>query len=279
MFSDLTKRMNGRPAIISIEGNIGVGKSTILEHLRVQFELRGIKAVFMPEPVDIWNTVRDENGQTILSKYYENPAAYAFSFQMMAYTTRLSLLRKTIEQNPECDIIVCERSLEADRNIFAKMLLDDRMIEHVNYQVYQLLYDDTAHKYGVDAIIYMRANPEKCLERIQKRQRNGESSIPLEYLVKCDAYYQNWIGNSEIAEIAAQTQLTTYKCEDYIFWTETRDKHVGAILYLDTNADVDYTGGSDQTIDTWTKQIMDFIVNREMFEFHRYMTKMCMNED
>ena len=273
MFSNLTKQMNGRPTIISIEGNIGVGKSTILEHLRIQFKMTCIKAVFMPEPVDIWNTVCDENGQTILSKYYENPVAYAFSFQMMAYTTRLSLLRKTIEQNPDCDIIVCERSLEADRNIFAKMLLDDGMIEYVNYQVYQLLYDDTAHNYGVDAIIYMRADPSKCLERIQKRQRNGESSIPLDYLAKCDTYYQNWIGNSGIAEIAAQYQLTTDNCKDYVYWTEeTRDKHVCAVLYLDTNADVDYTGGSDQTINVWTNQIMDFIQNREMFECHMYMT-------
>lgn len=189
-----------RPIIISIEGNIGVGKSTILEQLRKCFSERGILAAFMPEPVSIWDTIRDENGATILSKYYENANKYSFPFQVMAYSTRLSMLRRTIAENPECNVIVCERSLEADKNIFAKMLFDDKQIEHVNYQIYNLLYNDTAQDYKVDGVLYMRASPSKCKERIQIRQRDGESNIPLEYLEKCDHYYQTWLDSDNDTE-------------------------------------------------------------------------------
>jgi deoxyadenosine/deoxycytidine kinase len=150
--------MSNRPLIISIEGNIGVGKSTILNELKQQFRTNNINAVFMQEPVGLWEKVVDEDGNTMLSKYYADSEKYAFPFQIMAYTTRLSTLRNCIESNPNCDVIVCERSLEADKNIFAKMLFDDKMIESVNYQIYNMLYADTADKYAVDGIVYLRRN-------------------------------------------------------------------------------------------------------------------------
>jgi deoxyadenosine/deoxycytidine kinase len=223
--------MNSRPLIIAIEGNIGVGKSTLLANLKQQFAEHGIRAVFMPEPVDVWSTVTDETGETILSKYYADPAKYAFSFQIMAYTTRLTALRRIIQENPDCDVIVCERSLEADNNIFAKMLFDDKMIEYVQYGVYSLLYGDTAKEYATNGIVYLRADPAKCRERIQRRQRNGEGGISLDYLKKCDAYYEDWLGDH-----CANT----------------------SILRLDTNADVVY-GGEDMIAAGWIHSIIQYV--------------------
>ena len=72
------------PVIISIEGNIGSGKSTLLEQLRTKYK-NNKQIVFINEPVDEWDTIKDEDGQTILSKFYKNQSKYAFSFQMMAY--------------------------------------------------------------------------------------------------------------------------------------------------------------------------------------------------
>lgn len=217
-----------RPLIVSIEGNIGAGKSTILEALRRSNETN-LNIVFMQEPVSVWETVVDESGKTILMKYYENPEKYAFPFQIMAYTTRLSALKKCIETNPDCDVIVCERSLEADKNIFAKMLYDDEMIEPVNYQIYNMLYNDTAKNYAVDAVIYLRADPAICLNRIHKRSRNGESNISVEYLTSCHTYYDEWLmGNTDIP-----------------------------IMHLNANANVEYdvpgTGAS------WVNQIQEFV--------------------
>ena len=57
--------------IISIEGNIGSGKSTILSLLKEECKkIDGI--IFLQEPVSEWNEIKDNSGETILSKFYEN---------------------------------------------------------------------------------------------------------------------------------------------------------------------------------------------------------------
>ena len=52
---------------------------------------------FLKEPVDSWASIMDQNGVTMLEKFYEDQRKYAFSFQIMAYISRLSLLKKTIK--------------------------------------------------------------------------------------------------------------------------------------------------------------------------------------
>ena len=185
---------NGGPLrIVSIEGNIGVGKSTLLAEWKRRYE-NDPRIVFMPEPVDQWSKICNEEGNTILSCFYANPDKYAFPFQVLAYTSRLAAFQKVVEMHPACEIIVCERSLEADRYIFAEMMRDQRTMEPMIYEVYRTLYDATAKPFEVDTIVYLEACPATCLRRIQKRGREGEGGIQLDYLEKCDAYYERWIG-------------------------------------------------------------------------------------
>ena len=99
--------INRRPFLVSIEGNIGAGKSTILEHLEKYMNKNmNQKILFLKEPLDIWEQFHDENGHTILEKFYKNQKRYAFTFQVMAYITRLSLLRNAIKENPGVEIII-----------------------------------------------------------------------------------------------------------------------------------------------------------------------------
>jgi deoxyadenosine/deoxycytidine kinase len=114
--------------IITIEGNIGSGKSTLLEHLKQKYNANNNnegnnEIIFLREPVDEWENIKDENGTTILQKFYADQKAYSFSFQMMAYISRLALLKEAVEKNPNA-IIITERSLVTDKMIFAKMLYD-----------------------------------------------------------------------------------------------------------------------------------------------------------
>jgi deoxyadenosine/deoxycytidine kinase len=183
------------PIIISIEGNIGSGKSTILSKIQQQ---KPKNIMILQEPVDIWENIKDENGETILSKFYKDPAKYAFAFQVMAYTTRLSILRKAIRENPGIEIILCERSLDADREIFAKMLHDDGLIEPVLYQIYEEQYSNTSDEFTLDYIMYIDTDPDVCLKRIIKRNREGESKITIEYLTKCHKYHDIWLCPNEL---------------------------------------------------------------------------------
>ena len=179
--------------IFSIEGNIGSGKSTLVRKLNkyLKGKYQGKKVIYLAEPVNTWNTITDSKGNTILAKFYENQHKYAFSFQMMAYISRLSPLKSTIRENPN-SIIITERSVWTDRNVFAKMLYDEYKIEEINYQIYNKWFDEFVNDVPLSGIIYVKTDPTKCLERVLIRNREGET-IPLEYLEMCSAYHQIWL--------------------------------------------------------------------------------------
>ena len=199
-----------KPIIISIEGNIGSGKSTILEKLQ-DFMKDNNRIVFLKEPVDIWETIKDTNtGENILQKFYNNQNKYAFPFQVMAYASRLSMIRNTIKNSTDIDIIICERSLAADKHIFAKMLYDDCKIDDISYQIYNKFYNMFEDEFKLDGIVYIDADAEICSERINKRSRAGESSISLEYLQKCKSYHHEWLTNTNtnVLNINANVNVT-----------------------------------------------------------------------
>jgi thymidine kinase len=177
--------------IISIDGNIGSGKSTLLSNLKEYFK-ENSNIVFLKEPVDEWENIKDKNGKTILQNFYENQQKYSFSFQMLAYISRLNILKKAIENNPNA-IIITERSLHTDKMVFAKMLYNDNFMNSIEYQIYLNLFDTFAAEYPIHKIIYVDTNPNICFERIKKRSRTGESNIPLDYLNNLDKYHHNMI--------------------------------------------------------------------------------------
>lgn len=180
-----------RPMVIAIEGNIGAGKSTLLRELEQTFSSEYV--VCMQEPVDLWERVCDQQGTTILSKFYEDPRKYSFPFQIMAYTSRLETFHRIMREHSKCRVIICERSLEADKHIFANMLHDDGYIDPISYQVYEMLYKNTVREFSVDFIVYLDTLPEVCHRRIELRSRQGEGNITREYLEKCKQYYDRWL--------------------------------------------------------------------------------------
>ena len=124
--------------IISIDGNIGSGKSTLVKEINKYYSnpsnCYNMKICFLQEPVDIWNTITDKDGKTIIECFYCNPEKFAFAFQMMAYISRLSILKKELKKN--WDIIFTERCVFTDCNVFAKMLYKDGKINQIEYKIY-----------------------------------------------------------------------------------------------------------------------------------------------
>lgn len=137
------------------------------------------------------------DGESILVKFYKDPIKYAFSFQVMAYATRLSMIKKAIKENPQCEVIICERSLDADRNIFAKMLYSDGLIDNIHFQIYNSFYKEYAEDYSLSGIIYIDVDIDVCISRIAKRGRNGESKISIDYIQKCHNFHVKWLDNGE----------------------------------------------------------------------------------
>jgi deoxyadenosine/deoxycytidine kinase len=215
--------------IISVEGNIGSGKSTLLENLREKYN-NNTNVIFLKEPVDEWETIKDKNGITMLEKFYSDQKRYSFSFQMLAFISRLVLLKKTIKENPNV-IIISERSLITDKMVFAKMLYDSNNIEDVEYQIYLKWFDCFCNDYPINKIIYIKSSPDTCNNRINERGRLGESKIPLSYLKSCNDYHDDMIyslieqnnvtileldGNVNIKENNAQLKLWLEEIDSFI---------------------------------------------------------------
>tara|TARA_A100001015_G_C14916988_1_gene682759 strand:+ start:517 stop:1170 length:654 start_codon:yes stop_codon:yes gene_type:complete len=181
------------PKIISIEGNIGSGKSTMVEYLKKHLE-NDPTVCFLPEPVDKWNTIIDENGVNIIENYYKDQKKYAFQFQMMAYISRISLLREALKKDYE--IIITERSIFTDANVFAKMLYDEGKIGETEYKIYKLWFDEFIKDIPKISLVYVKTDPEICNRRVLIRNRVGEN-IPLDYLKECHNYHEIWINDNK----------------------------------------------------------------------------------
>lgn len=186
-----------RPRLLSVEGNIGAGKSTLIENLKETYA-EDPRFYFILEPVDQWEKIRDKNGKNMIQKFYENSEKYAFAFQVMAFQTRLQLLKDALryaEEHTEVTTIVMERSLEADYHIFAKMLFEEGVMEDVQYQIYVDMASNALKEYSVDGIIWLDTDYEECFRRVEKREREGEGGkIHLRYLNKCHQYHTEWLG-------------------------------------------------------------------------------------
>ena len=177
--------------IIVVQGNIGSGKSTFVEKLKARYNTRN-DICFLQEPVNEWLTIKDKQGVNILENYYKDQPKYAFMFQMMAYISRLTILKRAIESK-QYEYIITERCLNTDRNVFCKMLYDDGLIEDIGYQIYNKWFDEFINFENVDYIhVYLKTDPQVSKKRVDIRAR-VEETIPTEYLTKCHEYHDRWL--------------------------------------------------------------------------------------
>lgn len=197
MVTDTTRK---EVPIIFIEGGIGCGKSTLVKKIQDYCASHKLNIKTIQEPVDIWMEIKDEKtGKNMIEAFYENQEKYSFEFQMMAYISRLQKLQDTMKSAHEekYDLIICERSLETDKNVFCKMLYDEGKIDTYGYQIYNKWFEyfqlfDERSKY-----VYLQTDYNICYERVGKRKRNGESEIPISYLKDNNSYHDNWLLNEK----------------------------------------------------------------------------------
>jgi deoxyadenosine/deoxycytidine kinase len=190
-----------RVKIVSLEGNIGAGKSTLITNMSKFFNIVKTeekynhlknKVVFIEEPVHLWKEVIDPvSGKNMLELFYENPEKWSFAFQIMVITTQEQMIDEALKKNPECELIISERSLEAGMHIFTELLFNRNCISMVEYKIIKMLFDN--RKYRLSETIYIKTDNETCFQRISKRARKGETGITFDYLQQCEYYYDNWL--------------------------------------------------------------------------------------
>lgn len=185
-----------KPIIISIDGNIGSGKSTLIKILQDEL-CKNSNIVFLQEPVNEWIEISDGKSN-ILSNFYQDKKRWSYTFQNFAFITRSKMLLDAIKNNTTSlqekrKVIITERSTETDKNIFAKMLHDEGSINDLEFKIYNYWYDNIMKSNKINNIIYLRTTPKDAYKRIDGRGRQEEKEIPLDYIQTIHEYHDKWL--------------------------------------------------------------------------------------
>ncbi|NUQ83356.1 MAG: deoxynucleoside kinase [Anaerolineales bacterium] len=172
---------------VAVAGNIGVGKSTLVEMLCVRL---GWEPFY--EPVT-------EN--PYLEDFYKDMGAWSFHSQVFFLTHRLRSHYK-LGQHPNS--VVQDRSVYEDAEIFAYNLFLQGHINQRDYQTYRDLYETTSRLLPPpDLVVYLRASVPTLLKRIANRGRDYERTITPEYLHGLNDLYEQWIENFTLCPVLA----------------------------------------------------------------------------
>lgn len=180
--------------IVSFEGNIAVGKTTLQKKLSSIIENKN-DIDFIEEPVDEWLNIKDETNN-ILDVYYNDMKRWSYTFQNIVYITRMNkIIKKLLTSNSK--YIFTDRSLQCDVNVFAKMLYDDGKMNKIEWLSYNKLNEFYNNNFNNEVmyIVYLKCDPKVAFRRMKKRNRSSEQDVELEYLQKVDKYHNDWINN------------------------------------------------------------------------------------
>lgn len=172
---------------VAIAGNIGVGKSTLVDMLCRHMDWEPFY-----EPVT-------EN--PYLADFYADMDRWAFHSQVFFLTHRLRAHYR-LSQHPNS--VVQDRSLYEDAEIFARNLFVQGHIKQRDYQTYRELYE-TMMRFlpPPDLVIYLRASVSTLLNRIASRGRDYERTIAPDYLQSLNNLYEEWIDNFTLCPVLA----------------------------------------------------------------------------
>lgn len=164
---------------IAVSGNIGAGKTTLSEMLGKHYN---------------WEVeYEDANTNPYLSDFYEDMQRWSFNLQIYFLNSRFQQL---LDIRGGDKVVIQDRTIYEDANIFAPNLHEMGLMSKRDFENYSTLFDVmTSQVQSPDLLIYLKASIPKLVEHIQKRGRDYEGSISLDYLKRLNEKYDNWIDN------------------------------------------------------------------------------------
>lgn len=162
-------------SFVTIEGNIGAGKTTLSHLLAKHFNARLILEQFADNP--------------FLPKFYESPSQYAFPLELFFMAERFKQLKDLLQQKDMFQSVTISDYLFTKCLLFAKVNLPDD-----EFRLYQRLFD-IIHQQLVqpDILIYLHAPVNRLQQNIKKRGRSYEQGIKDDYLFNIQQTYTNYI--------------------------------------------------------------------------------------
>lgn len=180
---------------IAVAGNIGAGKSSLVELLCDQ-----LGCIPFYEPV---------NDNPYLEDFYKDMSGWGFHSQIYFLSRRLRIHHNLINQTGS---VILDRTLYEDAEIFAKNLYVQQFINERDYETYSDLYNMIIDLLPPpDLVIYLRSSVNTLKCRIQKRGREYEKEISSEYLDQLNQLYELWIDRFNLCP------LLIVPCDDLDF--------------------------------------------------------------
>jgi deoxyadenosine/deoxycytidine kinase len=170
---------------IAIAGNIGAGKSTLVDFLCRTY---GVQPFFEPN---------DEN--PYLADFYQDMNAWAFHSQVYFLAHKFRI-HQELDRTP--GIVVQDRTIYEDAEIFATALHESKRMTDRDWKTYQELYRTTCNSLRPpDLLIYLRCSLKTTKQRIKIRGRAMEQAIPTSYLRLLQDLYDRWLENWKQSEV------------------------------------------------------------------------------
>jgi deoxyadenosine/deoxycytidine kinase len=170
---------------VAVAGNIGVGKSTLVELLSDRLG---------------WDPFYEPVGENpYLADFYMDMRAWSFPSQIFFLTRRLRAHRQLLDHPTSA---IQDRTVYEDAEIFANNLYLQEQMTQRDYETYQELYQVlTQFLPPPDLVIYLRASVDSLMQRIANRGRDYEQQIEVEYLTRLNNLYEEWIENFTLCPV------------------------------------------------------------------------------
>lgn len=168
---------------IAVAGNMGVGKTSLVEFLAQEY---GFEPVYEPYSSNPW-----------LDDFYGDMGRWAYPSQLWFLTQKFRL---HLDLNQNAGTIVQDRTIYEDAEIFATNLYRQGNMEKREYQNYMDLYTGMSRTLQPpDLMIYLRCSVRAIRRRIQKRGRASEQQIPTPYLRGLNQLYESWMESYDLS--------------------------------------------------------------------------------
>jgi deoxyguanosine kinase len=168
---------------ITVEGNIGAGKTTLSHLLAKHYNARLVLEEFADNP--------------FLAKFYEQPQQYAFPVELFFMAERYKQLKEMVHSKDLFQSVTISDYLFTKCLLFAKVNLPEE-----EFRLYQKLFDIIhQHLLFPDIVIYLHAPVQRLQQNIRKRNRSYELNIPDEYLFNLQETYTSYIKQHNITTI------------------------------------------------------------------------------
>lgn len=193
----------GKLFTVSVEGNIGSGKTTLLDYFKNSPNVEAIR-----EPVEQWTNVQGHNALQLL---YDDPKRWSFTFNLYAQLTRIQMHAKETDK----PVKLLERSLHSTRYCFVENCHREKVINGLEYSILNQWFDYLTKKdnTGLDLIVYLRADPDVCYERIRQRDRKEEASVPMNLIQNLHDLHEEWLVQQKYYKAPAPVLVLDANCE------------------------------------------------------------------